>query len=366
MPTGQGSPWGRGLMPREHPAALCSFGLQTPKGKSSPVRHMTGREICSLRIYRNLTLCSLERFREEIIPGGWLSRVRPLPVGHGAGQTALAGRGNSAFMWQHRLLLFKLMLQPCDSPPPWEIVKAQSDAGGPTQSYRFDGFNSLLSCQPYLSLRLSSHLQNTEFAASSFSSWAADTHRYPLHPVMLHAKKSHQPHSLNWSFIWGNTGFPKCTALPQEQRHHANTELWEADKHSSCSTNRDQAIRSGSKLSATQPKHLSKRDQASPPVLHPTDPEGAVRRQPSLGTELVWMWTGEIGGPTAQQGFSIHSYCSAVWPAPHTLLKLSVGSTRVNCIMGQPQLQQHLPPCTSSKQENYQSSLRPLLCLLQK
>jgi len=36
MPTGQGNPWGRDLMPREHPAALCSFGLQTPKGKSSP------------------------------------------------------------------------------------------------------------------------------------------------------------------------------------------------------------------------------------------------------------------------------------------------------------------------------------------
>lgn len=32
----------------------------------------------------------------------------------------------------------------------------------------------------------------------------------------------------------------------------------------------------------------------------------------------------EIGRARAQQGFNVHSYCVAVWPAPHTLLKLSV------------------------------------------
>lgn len=45
--------------------------------------------------------------------------------------------------------------------PHSEKLIRQSNAGWPMQSYRFDGFNSLLPCQSCLSLCLSSHLQKT-------------------------------------------------------------------------------------------------------------------------------------------------------------------------------------------------------------
>lgn len=79
--------------------------------------------------------------------------------------------------------------------------------------------------------------------------------------------------------------------------------------NSSSSAHRGPVIWPASKQSATQPKHLSKRDQASPPILHYMDMEAAVRRQPSLCTELVWTSTRERGRATAQQSFSVHSYC---------------------------------------------------------
>lgn len=80
-------------MPRQCPSCLMLLCAANPKmARAAPsVPRMTGRESCS---YRNLTPRSLERSLEKIILGPGLSRVTPLPVAHGAGQTALAGRGN--------------------------------------------------------------------------------------------------------------------------------------------------------------------------------------------------------------------------------------------------------------------------------
>lgn len=112
------------------------------------------------------------------------SPVRPLPVGHGAGQTVLTGRGNLPLCDSTGYFSSNWCSNPATSPPPSETDRAQSNAVRHTQSYRFDGFNSLLSCQPRLSLCLSSHLQNTKFAAPSFHSWYTGTPCMQPQPIL--------------------------------------------------------------------------------------------------------------------------------------------------------------------------------------
>lgn len=171
------------------------------------------------------------------------------------------------------------------SPPPSETDEAQSNTVRPTQSYRFDGFNSLLSCQPCLSLRLSSHLQNTKVCSSLLLQLL---HRHPLHTATVHTKKkniSSVPYTHH--LCGGIEDFPSAL-LFLRIRGTVLTLSSGRQINSSSFAHRGPVIRPASKQSATQPKHLSKRDQASPPILHYMDVEADVRRQPSLGTELVW------------------------------------------------------------------------------
>lgn len=157
----------------EHGRLPCApFGCKPQRARAAPsVSHTTGRTSCIEEPHTS--------FSGDILRGDncWCVTLQSQtpPCWLWSRTDCLAGRDNLPLCDSTGYSTSNWCSKPMTSPPPSETDKAQSNAVRPTQSYRFDGFNSLLSCQPCLSLRLSSHLQNTKFAAPSFCSWYTGT-----------------------------------------------------------------------------------------------------------------------------------------------------------------------------------------------